>query len=172
MTQPIKRVVISLDAVSESDPAIDTAARLAARWGVPLHGVFVEDEELIGLAGLPFARQVTLATGLEPLTKDHVEDHFRAFAARLRGELAAAQECCRAGRHASAHSIAQQSAREAENDANAVSSRRSGRILIRRRRHRAMFRQMHQPEAAFDFGTSAEQPVDLSDRRGRGSSSA
>jgi hypothetical protein len=90
MTQPIKRVVISLDAVSESDPAIDTAARLAARWRVPLHGVFVEDEELIGLAGLPFARQVTLATGLEPLTKDHVEDHFRAFAARLRGELAAA----------------------------------------------------------------------------------
>jgi hypothetical protein len=90
MTQPIKRVVVSLDAVSESDPAIDTAARLAARWRVPLHGVFVEDEELIGFAGLPFARQVTLATGLEPLTKDHIEDHFRAFAARLRRELAAA----------------------------------------------------------------------------------
>jgi hypothetical protein len=89
MTQPIKRVVVSLDAVSESDPAIDTAARLAARWRVPLHGVFIEDEELIGFAGLPFARQVTLA-GLEPLTKDHVEDHFRAFAARLRRELAAA----------------------------------------------------------------------------------
>ena len=89
MTQPIKRVVVSLDAVSESDPAIDTAARLAARWRVPLHGVFVEDEELIGFAGLPFARQVTLA-GLEPLTKDHIEDHFRAFAQRLQRELAAA----------------------------------------------------------------------------------
>ena len=46
--------------------AIDTAARLAARWRVPLHGVFIEDEELIGLAGLPFARQVTLgARGLD-----------------------------------------------------------------------------------------------------------
>jgi hypothetical protein len=90
MTQPIKRVVVSLDAVSEADPAIDTAARLAARWRVPLHGVFIEDEELIGLAGLPFARQVTLATGLEPLTKDHIEDHFRAFAERLQRELAAA----------------------------------------------------------------------------------
>ena len=90
MTQPIKRVVVSLDAVSETDLAIDTAARLAARWRVPLHGVFVEDEELISFAGLPFARQVTLATGLEPLTKDHIEDHFRAFAERSQRELAAA----------------------------------------------------------------------------------
>jgi hypothetical protein len=90
MMQPIKQVVVSLDAVSEADPAIDTGARLAARWRVPLHGVFIEDEELIGLAGLPFARQVTLATGLEPLTKDHIEDHFRAFAERLQRELAAA----------------------------------------------------------------------------------
>ena len=90
MTQPIKRVVVSLDAVSETDPAIDTAARLAARWRVRLHGVFIEDEELIGFAGLPFARQVTLATGLEPLTKGHIEDHFRAFAERLQRELAAA----------------------------------------------------------------------------------
>jgi hypothetical protein len=90
MTQPINRVVVSFDAVSETAPAIDTGARLAARWHVPLHGVFIEDEELIGLAGLPFARQVTLATGLGPLTKDHIEDHYRAFAGRSRRELAAA----------------------------------------------------------------------------------
>jgi hypothetical protein len=63
MMQPIKRVVVSLDTAAETAPAIDTAARLAARWRVPLHGVFVEDAELIDLAGLPFARQVTLATG-------------------------------------------------------------------------------------------------------------
>jgi hypothetical protein len=87
---PVKRVVVPLDVVSETDLAIDSAARLATRWRVPLHGVFVEDEELISFAGLPFARQVTLATGLEPLTKGHMEDHFRAFAERLRRELAAA----------------------------------------------------------------------------------
>jgi hypothetical protein len=92
VTQPIKRVVVSLDAVSEADPAIDTAARLAVRWRVPWHGVFIEDEELIGLAGLPFAGQVTLATGLEPLTKDHIEDHFCASAARARRELIAAAD--------------------------------------------------------------------------------
>jgi hypothetical protein len=92
MTQGIKRVVVPLDAASEIGTAIDTAARLAARWRIPLHGVFIEDEELIGLAGLPFARQVTLGSGLAPLTKNHVEDCFRAFAERLRRELAAAAD--------------------------------------------------------------------------------
>jgi hypothetical protein len=92
MTEDIKRVVVPLDAASEAGIAIDTAARLAARWRAQLHGVFIEDEELIGLAGLPFARQVILGTGLEPLTRDHVEDHVRAFAERVRRELAAAAE--------------------------------------------------------------------------------
>ncbi len=92
MTQEIERVVVPLDAASETGTAIDTAARLAARWQVPLHGIFIEDEELIGLAGLPFARQVTLGTGTQPLTKDHIEDHFRAFAERARSELARAAE--------------------------------------------------------------------------------
>jgi len=87
MTQQINRIIVQLDATSETATAIDTAARLAARWRVPLHGVFIEDEELIGLARLPFARQVTLGAGLEPLTRDHVEDHFRAFAERARRDL-------------------------------------------------------------------------------------
>jgi hypothetical protein len=90
MTQAIKRVVVPLDTTSETRTAIDTAARLATCWQVPLHGIFVEDEELVCLAGLPFACQVTLATGRQPLTKDHVGDHLRAFAERARRELAAA----------------------------------------------------------------------------------
>jgi len=92
MTQEIKRVIVQLDAASETGTAIDTAARLAARWRVSLHAVFIEDEELIGLAGLPFARQVTLGAGLEPLTKEHVEEHLRAFAERVRRDLVAAAD--------------------------------------------------------------------------------
>jgi len=90
MIPPIKRVVVPLDAASETATAIDTAARLAARWRVPLHGVFVEDEALIGLAGLSFVDQVVLAGGRQPLTKEHIEDHYRAFAERARRDLAAA----------------------------------------------------------------------------------
>ena len=66
MTQPINRVVVSLDAVSETDPAIDTAARLAARWRVPLHGMFIEDEELIGFAGRPLPAILPLPAGSSP----------------------------------------------------------------------------------------------------------
>jgi len=69
MTEAIERIVVALDAASELRTTIETAARLAARWRVPLHGLFVEDEELICLAGLPFASQVTLAAGREPLRK-------------------------------------------------------------------------------------------------------
>jgi hypothetical protein len=92
MKQEINRVIVPLDAASETGTAIDTAARLAARWRVPLHVLFIEDEELISLAGLPFARQITLGAGLEPLTKDHVEDHFRAFAERVRRQFAEAAD--------------------------------------------------------------------------------
>ncbi|MGC2201004.1 MAG: hypothetical protein WA633_12785 [Stellaceae bacterium] len=88
--QPIKRVVVPLDTTSETRTAIDTASRLAAHWRVPLHGVFIEDEDLVCLAGLPFGCQITLTAGREPLTKSHIEDHFRAFAERARRDLAAA----------------------------------------------------------------------------------
>ena len=92
MAQEIERIVVPLDAASETATAIDTAVRLAARWHVPVHGVFIEDEELIGLAGLPFARQVTLGAGIEPLTRDDIEGQFRASAERARQDLAAAAE--------------------------------------------------------------------------------
>ena len=68
MIGTIRRVVVALDAVSENRAAIDAAARLAARWKCRLHGVFVEDDELLRLAVLPFARQVTLGFGAETLT--------------------------------------------------------------------------------------------------------
>ena len=87
---PIARIIVPLDATSESRAAIDTAARLAAHAKAPLHGVFVEDEDLLRLASLPFSRQVTLGAGAEPLTPEHVELHFRVAAERVRRELVAA----------------------------------------------------------------------------------
>jgi hypothetical protein len=90
MNGRFERVVVPLDSASEIEPAIDTAARLAARWQVPLHGIFIEDEELLGLAGLPFGAQVSLGAGVEKLSKRQIERHLRAFAERVRKELAAA----------------------------------------------------------------------------------
>jgi hypothetical protein len=92
MTGEIERVVVALDATSESRTAIATAARLAARWKAHLHGVFVEDDDLIRLANLPFARQVTLGFGVERLSLQQARRQMHAFAGRARHELAAAAQ--------------------------------------------------------------------------------
>jgi hypothetical protein len=92
VTIRIERVVVALDAVSENRAAIDTAARLAARWQARLHGVFVEDDDLLRLANLPFARQVSLGAGVETLTLQQAERQLRAFAEYARRDLAAAAQ--------------------------------------------------------------------------------
>jgi nucleotide-binding universal stress UspA family protein len=95
VTAAIERVVVPLDAASENRAVIDTAARLAARAKAPLHGIFVEDEDLLRLASLPFARQITLGAGAEPFTAEQVELHLQAAAERARRDL-----CAAAKRHA------------------------------------------------------------------------
>jgi hypothetical protein len=88
----ITRIVVPLDAASESLVALETAARLAAHAGAQLLGIFVEDEELLHLAHLPFARQFTLGAAAEKLTTEHIELHLRIAAERTRRELFAAAE--------------------------------------------------------------------------------
>lgn len=88
MTGAIERIVVALDAASETRAAIRTAARLAARWQAHLHGIFVEDDDLIRLAHLPFARQVTIG-GVEALDLRQAERQMRAVAERTRQALAA-----------------------------------------------------------------------------------
>jgi len=88
----IERVVVPLDAASDSRVAIETAARLAARAKAPLVGIFVEDEDLLHLASLPFARQSTLGADAEPLTTEHVELHLRVAAEQSRRALFAAAQ--------------------------------------------------------------------------------
>jgi hypothetical protein len=88
----VQRVVVTLDAASENHTAIDTAAKLAAHAKARLHGIFVEDEDLWRLAGLPFARQVSTGTGTEPLTQDHIGEQLRTAAECARQEIAAVAE--------------------------------------------------------------------------------
>ena len=90
MSPPIERVVVPLDAASENRTVIDTAARLAASARATLLGVFVEDEDLLHLAGLPFARQIILGAGAEPFTTEQIELDLQIAAERARRELVAA----------------------------------------------------------------------------------
>ena len=90
MSGPIERVVVALEAASEYRTAIDTAVRLAARTGALLHGRFVEDPELLCLAALPFACQVTIGGGAEKLSREAAALQLRAEAERAHRELASA----------------------------------------------------------------------------------
>ncbi|MGH7053599.1 MAG: hypothetical protein ACREFA_07265 [Stellaceae bacterium] len=90
MSGGIERVVVALDAASETRNAIAVAARLAARARARLHGIFIEDEDLLRLAQLPFARHVTLGAGAGPLSAGEIERQLRGAAERVRREFAAA----------------------------------------------------------------------------------
>jgi hypothetical protein len=90
MSASIDRVVVPLDAATENHAALEIAARLAAHAGAPLAGVFIEDEDLLLLARLPFARDVRLTAGAAPLSLAEVEQQLRLMAERARQELAAA----------------------------------------------------------------------------------
>jgi hypothetical protein len=92
MSGGIERVVVPLDAAADDRIAIDTATRLAARIKAPLHGVFVEDEELLWAAALRFTRQSTLGAAAEPFTLESTALALQAAAARARQEFAAAAE--------------------------------------------------------------------------------
>jgi nucleotide-binding universal stress UspA family protein len=48
-----RRVVIGLEESAECRSGLETAARLASALAVELHGIFVEDSELLAAAGLP-----------------------------------------------------------------------------------------------------------------------
>jgi hypothetical protein len=57
-----RRLILDLRQRSP-DPALRVAAELAARLKLDLVGVFVEDSNLLGLAALPFAREIRPSAG-------------------------------------------------------------------------------------------------------------
>ncbi len=85
---PIRRILVALDASGASLAALDAAASLAAELEAELLGLFVEDVNLLRLAGLPFAREVglTLAHARRFAGAD-MERALRAQAARAQAAL-------------------------------------------------------------------------------------
>ncbi len=87
----ISRVLVALDASPESLAALTEAARLAARLGVDLHGIFVEDINLINLAALPVAREVQVISGSGGRPqRTEIESQVRAQAVMARRAIEAA----------------------------------------------------------------------------------
>ena len=61
----IHRILVAIDATLNSAGVLETAAQLARVFNAELNGIFVEDINLLRLAGLPFARELTRSTAME-----------------------------------------------------------------------------------------------------------
>jgi nucleotide-binding universal stress UspA family protein len=87
----IRRILVAIDASRQSLAALDAATRLASELEAELLGMFVEDVNLLRLAGLPFAREIGRATARARRLADvDMARALRAQAARAEQALAGA----------------------------------------------------------------------------------
>ena len=90
----VRRIVVAIDSSSDASAALEEAAGLAARLHAELEGVYVEDINLVRLAGLPVGREIHFLTGKgRDFNADALETETRGqeFAARRAVEAAAAR---------------------------------------------------------------------------------
>lgn len=81
----IRRILAAVDATPTSSAVLETAALLAREFNAELDGIFVEDINLLRLAGLPFARELTWSTAMElHLDYPRMERVLRGHAAHAR----------------------------------------------------------------------------------------
>ena len=77
----IRHIMVTLNASESGRPPLETAVRLAAVLGARLEGVFVEDTNLIRLAGLPFLREVRPGSlAEEEISTQRMQRELRALA--------------------------------------------------------------------------------------------
>jgi nucleotide-binding universal stress UspA family protein len=89
----IRRILVALDASALSLAALEEAATLAAALEAELTGLFVEDINLVRIAALPFARQVSYPSGAEErMSSERIDRELKARAELARKALAAAAE--------------------------------------------------------------------------------
>jgi nucleotide-binding universal stress UspA family protein len=85
------RILLAFDSASDNRNALRTAVRLAAGLQAELRGMFLEDTDLLGIAGLPFAEEILHWSARErSLGAGELERSLKALAARVRQELAQA----------------------------------------------------------------------------------
>ena len=82
------RIVIGLDTSFLTRDALSLAARLAASMDARLKGIFVEDENLLALSSLPFAREVSFSGQVRELDPERMLRAMRAQAESARRVLA------------------------------------------------------------------------------------
>ncbi|MCX6049060.1 MAG: universal stress protein [Chloroflexi bacterium] len=83
--RPIRQIVVALDASSSSRGLLEAAAELAACFHTELVGLFIEDANLVNLAGSPFFREVShFSTRARQLSSEQLERQLRGQANQIR----------------------------------------------------------------------------------------
>jgi nucleotide-binding universal stress UspA family protein len=91
--QPRERILVALDASPQSLAALQAAAQLATALHTELHGLFVEDTDLLCMCALPFSREIgSFSAQPRPLDSRVIERQLRARANLLRQRLAQVAE--------------------------------------------------------------------------------
>lgn len=85
---PQARIVVGLDTSLVTRDALALAARLAASVDARLKGIFVEDENLLCLADLPFAREISFSGEIRELDAERMLRAMKAQAESARRMLA------------------------------------------------------------------------------------
>lgn len=86
---PVDRILVALDTSPQSLNALDTAAELASILDAELHGLFIEDDNLLRLCNLPFVREIgSYSASSRPLDGRSVEREFRQQAVTIRRTIA------------------------------------------------------------------------------------
>lgn len=81
----VERILVAMDASPHSVAALQAAAELAAWMQAEVHGIFVEDINLLHLCGLPFSCEVgSFTASVRQLDNRSLERHFRSVAHQLR----------------------------------------------------------------------------------------
>jgi len=84
-----RRVLVALDSATASGTTLEIAAGIAAANACELSGLFVEDQDLLRLAGLPFACEIQLAKAMtRALVPEQLLRDLRAQAALARTAMA------------------------------------------------------------------------------------
>ncbi len=86
--KPRGRVVLAADAGSYSVTSVSLAVAMASSAGSLLQGLFVEDEDLLQITGLPCSREITLTTATERSTSsEQMQRSLRRVAHQFRQTL-------------------------------------------------------------------------------------
>jgi len=86
-----RRMIIALSAGGGGDEGLAAAVEIAAAMGLDIEGLFIEDEAVLGLAALPFLREIEARSfASRPLDPARLEREMRHAAAARQKALAEA----------------------------------------------------------------------------------